>query len=123
MGSTELSSSDSPSPPAGQFLTAPHAKWSYPQSTYMYSTPGVPRCLSPRPNWDPPPSPASECIPPESKGGGQTRLRVRGWGPNLNETGVYTRLRERGWGPKSNDWRKSLVYSVVLSSYGIYPHL
>ncbi len=43
--------------------------------------PWVPQCLSHRPNWDPPNTPycKREC-PPEPKGGGHTRLRVRGWG-------------------------------------------
>ncbi len=41
--------------------------------------PRVPQCLSPRPNWDPP-SPASESAPRNQRGGGHTRLRVRGWG-------------------------------------------
>jgi hypothetical protein len=44
--------------------------------------------MSPRRNWDSPThSLASECAPPPgNKGGGHTRLRVRGWGsPNSNE--------------------------------------
>ncbi len=33
--------------------------------------PKVPKCLSPRPNWERPnPSPTSECVPPGTKGGG-----------------------------------------------------
>jgi hypothetical protein len=42
----------------------------------------------------PPLSPASVPLPPEPKGGGHTRLRVRGWGS-----------------PNSDDWRKSLAHS------------
>ncbi len=38
----------------------------------------------------PPLSPASVPLPPEPKGGGHTRLRVRGW-----------------WSPNSDDWRKA----------------
>jgi hypothetical protein len=50
------------------------------QSTYI---PRVPKCLSPRPNWDPPSSPlpqASVSLPHEPKGGGggHTRLRCGG---------------------------------------------
>ncbi len=55
----------------------------------------VPVCsvCPPRQNWPPPnPSTASQCVPPppEPRGGGHTRLQVRGWG-KLN----------------SNDWRKA----------------
>jgi hypothetical protein len=48
--------------------------------------------MSPRRNWDSPtPSLASECAPtPGTKGGGHTRLWVRGWGS-----------------PNSDDWRKA----------------
>jgi hypothetical protein len=51
-------------------------------------------CMSPRQNLDSPtPSLVSECAPPPgTKGGGQTRLRVRGWGS-----------------PNSDDRRKSLA--------------
>ncbi len=44
--------------------------------------------MSLRWNWDSPtPLAASECaLPPGSKGGGHTRLRLKGWGsPNSNE--------------------------------------
>ncbi len=56
-------------------------------------------CMSPRWNWDSPtPSLASECAPPPGtkRGGGHTRLRVRGWGS-----------------PNSDDWRKSLVLCLL----------
>ncbi len=61
------------------FLGAPQTEprvrcWFLPQSTYtIYLLPRVPRCLFPRPNWDPPPpnpSPPSECVPPQNQGGG-----------------------------------------------------
>jgi hypothetical protein len=54
----------------------------YPQSTCTYSrVPRVPQCLFPRPNWDPRlPLPQARVSPPGTKGGGHTRLRVRGWG-------------------------------------------
>ncbi len=67
----------------------------------------VPQCLSPRPNWDPKvrrrdnpvPSPSSGCAPPpEPKGGGHTRLRVR-------------EVR----GPNSDDWRKSLALLLLCN--------
>ncbi len=44
----------------------------------------------------PPLSPASVPLPPRPKGGGHTRLRVRGWGS-----------------PNSNDWRKSLALCLL----------
>ncbi len=47
----------------------------------------------------PPFSPASVPLPPEPKGGGHTRLRVRGWGS-----------------PNSDDWRKSLAFSLLCAS-------
>jgi hypothetical protein len=53
------------------------------QSTYISR---VPQCLSPRPNWDPQPLSrkrvclCSAPLPPPTKGEGDTRLRVRGWG-------------------------------------------
>jgi hypothetical protein len=52
--------------------------------------------MSPRRNWDfPTPSVASECAPPpEPKGGGHTRLRMKG--------------------PNSDDWRKSLALCTTL---------
>jgi hypothetical protein len=46
--------------------------------------------LSPRWNWDPCPSPASECALPPGPGGGggvHTLLRVRGWGVPIRTTG------------------------------------
>jgi hypothetical protein len=43
----------------------------------------------------PPPSPASECVPPGTNGREHTRLRVRGGGPN------------------SDDWRKSLALCLL----------
>jgi hypothetical protein len=54
--------------------------------------------MSPRRNWDSPtPSPASECAPtPGIKGGGDTRVGVRGWGS-----------------PNSDDWRKSLAFCLL----------
>ncbi len=41
-------------------------------------------------------SPASVPLPPEPKGGGHTRLRVRGWGS-----------------PSSDDWRKSWAFCLL----------
>jgi hypothetical protein len=54
--------------------------------------------MSPRRNRDSPtPSLASECAPhPGTNGGGDTRLRVRGWGS-----------------PNSDDWRKSLALCLL----------
>jgi hypothetical protein len=55
--------------------------------------------MSPRWNWDSPtPSLASECaLPPqEPKGGGHTRVRVRGW-----------------VSPHSDDWRKGLAVCLL----------
>ncbi len=47
--------------------------------------------MSTRWNWDPTPLDASECaLPPGPKGGGHTRLRLKGWGS-----------------PNSNDWRNA----------------
>ncbi len=45
--------------------------------------------MSPRRNWDSPtPSLASDCAPsPGTKGGGHTRLQVRGWGVPIPTTG------------------------------------
>ncbi len=41
----------------------------------------VPQCPSSRPSWDPPPPLPKASVPhPVTKGGGDTRLRVRGWG-------------------------------------------
>jgi hypothetical protein len=44
----------------------------------------VPQCLSPRRNWDSPPRPQANVShplePPGTRGGGHTRLWVRGWG-------------------------------------------
>jgi hypothetical protein len=49
----------------------------------------TPQCMSPRRNWDSPnPSLASECAPPPrtGRGGGHSRLRVRGSGsPNSDD--------------------------------------
>ncbi len=55
--------------------------------------------MSPRRNWDSPTlSLASECAPPPgSKGGGDTRLRMRGWGS-----------------PNSSEWSKSLALCLLL---------
>ncbi len=65
--------------------------------------PRVPQCLPPRRNCDPPPTPLPQASmsPPEPKGGGQPRLRVRGWLSNL--------------GPNSNDWRKSLALCLQIA--------
>ncbi len=54
--------------------------------------------MSSRRNWDSPNhSPASECaLPPDQRVRGQTRLRLKGWGSH-----------------NSDDWRKSLAYSVT----------
>jgi hypothetical protein len=56
------------------------------ESTNIYR---VPQCMSPRRNWDSPTpalSPASVPLPPVSKVGEHTRLRVRGWGsPNYDD--------------------------------------
>jgi hypothetical protein len=59
---------------------------------------------SPRSNWDPPsPSPASDCVPLlNQRGGGQPRLRMRGWG-----------------GSNSDDWRKSLALCLWVGVYGM----
>ncbi len=45
--------------------------------------------MSPRWNWDSPtPLAASEsALPPEPKGGGHTRLRLKGWGSPIPTTG------------------------------------
>jgi hypothetical protein len=51
------------------------------------------------------PSPASECVIPGTKGeGGNTRLRVRGWGGGAN----------------SDDWRDSLAHCLLCDEYS-YP--
>ncbi len=57
-----------------------------PQSTYI---PRLPKCLSPRQNWDAPHPLSRErvCLPPGTKGVGHTRLRVRGWGVLIRMTG------------------------------------
>ncbi len=73
-----------------------HEIWYTPQSTCIYR---VPYCMSPRRNWDSPPplSPASVPLPLEPKrGGGHTRLRVRGWGS-----------------PNADDWRNSLALCLL----------
>jgi hypothetical protein len=60
--------------------------------------------MSPRRNWDSPtPLAASECaLPPGQKGGGHTRLRLKGWGS-----------------PNSDDWRKSVaLYLLCACNYG-----
>jgi hypothetical protein len=61
--------------------------------------PRVPWFLSPRPNWDPTAlSPASDCVPPGTKGGGETHLPAG----------------EGVGGSNSDDLRKTLtVYYVV----------
>ncbi len=51
----------------------------------------------------PPLSPASVPLPPESKGGGHTRLRVRGWGS-----------------PNSDDWRKAEYSAYSVSVHHSY---
>ncbi len=67
----------------------------YKVHTYI---PWVPQCLSPRSNWNLPPSfPQVSVYPHPRTKGGDTRLRVRGWGS-----------------PNSDDWRKSLVYSMHI---------
>jgi hypothetical protein len=65
---------------------------------YVYREP---HCMSPRRNWDSfNPSPASECaLPPRPKGGGHTRLRLRGWGDPIPKT----------------DWRKSLALCLLCA--------
>jgi hypothetical protein len=67
-----------------------HIIVSLPQSTFIYR---VPQCMSPRRNWDSP-TPSlkggGDTLFPVPRGGGQTRLLVRGWGS-----------------PDSDDWRKS----------------
>jgi hypothetical protein len=56
--------------------------------------------MSRRRNWDyPNPYLASDCAPPPRTGGGDTRLRVRGWGR-----------------PNSDGWRKSLALFLL---YGL----
>ncbi len=50
-------------------------------------TPGVPQCLSPRPNWDHPTPPLPHASvyppPPQPKEGGTHLVRMKGWGsPN-----------------------------------------
>ncbi len=69
---------------------------------YIY-VPRVPKCLAPCRNWDSHPFFRKRvCTPPKT--GGHTRLRV--WGG-------HTLLWVREWGSSnSDDWRKSLVYSV-----------
>ncbi len=66
---------------------------------YIHLDSWVPECMSPR-RWDSPtPSPASEFAPPppgNQKGGGHTRMRVRGWGS-----------------PNSDDWSKNLVLTTL----------
>ncbi len=49
--------------------------------------PRVPQCLSPRPNGDPHPLSRQRVCPSTGTkgGGGHTRLRVRGGGPNLDD--------------------------------------
>ncbi len=63
--------------------------------------------MSPRRNWDSPtPSLVSECAsPPGIKGGGHTRMRVRGWGS-----------------PNFNDWRKSLALCLLCAPPPPSPH-
>jgi hypothetical protein len=58
-----------------------------------YTIPRVPQCLPLRPNWvrPPPLSQASGSPPREPKEGGNTRLRVRGWGIPVQTTG------EKAW--------------------------
>jgi hypothetical protein len=68
-------------------------KYVYLQSTTVY-VPSSEMGLS-----HPPPL-TSECAPPPgTKGGGHTRLRVRGWGS-----------------PNSDDWRKSLALCLLCDS-------
>ncbi len=76
-----------------------------PQSTYTY-IPRVPKCLSPRPNWDPPPpDPQASVFPPEPNKGGHTRE----WGGG-------------GGGLSSDDRRKSLALcGSNLQMYDQFP--
>jgi hypothetical protein len=60
-----------------------------------YMIPRVPQCLSPCIGTPPTPSPAS--VSPLAPKGGHTHLWVKGLG-----------------GPNSDDWRKSLAYSIIL---------
>jgi hypothetical protein len=84
-----------------QFLPSPLPRAflvSFKNKVHLYKEYHMQR-MSPRWNWDslpPPLSPASVPLPPEPKGPGQTRLRVRGWGS-----------------PNSNDWRKSLALCLL----------
>jgi hypothetical protein len=64
------------------------------QSTYIR----VPQCLSPRPNWDPPPPLPQESVSPRDQRGGHHS-------PAGEEVG--------GGGPKLDDWRKSLALCLI----------
>jgi hypothetical protein len=81
-----------------------------PQSTCTCCIPRVPKCLSPRPNWNPPPpparSPARECIPPQNQRGGGHHSPAAG---------------ERVAGSNSFDWRKSLALCLnsLISTYSL----
>jgi hypothetical protein len=66
------------------------------QSTYIYIVPVCP--LVGIGTLPPLLSPASVPLPPEPKGGGHTRLRVRGWGS-----------------PNFDDWRKSLALCLLCA--------
>jgi hypothetical protein len=69
------------------FLDVPPLYWSLSSQSRQSA-----KRFSSRWNWDSPtPLAAGECAPPPyGRGGGQTRLRLKGWGsPNSNE-GTYT---------------------------------
>jgi hypothetical protein len=53
--------------------------------TYIHR---IPQCMSPRRNWDPPPSPASECAPyPRKQKGGGAQGEGEGVGSPIPTTG------------------------------------
>ena len=109
------------------------------KSTYIYR---VPQCMSHRRNWDSPtPSLASECAPHSEPEGGQSRLRLRGWGSPFRRLeknlalcllcavavrrfqgperarrggGGHTRWRKRGWESLNS---AEGTYTVVLCKY------
>ncbi len=58
-------------------------------------------CMFPHRNWDPPPSPASECVPPPGTKGALAHSPVG--------DGV------EGEGPNSDDWRKSLALCLLCA--------
>ncbi len=67
--------------------------------------PGVPQCLSPRPNKDPPtPLPQESVSPLRNQKGGHTRLQVKGWGS-----------------PNSDYWRKiPSTLSILWAGWTLY---